>query len=186
MKVKRIFGQGVKVILALVVFAFLGLHSLRFFEFTFPPDQWYYAYLGFGLTGGGVVGYLVLMMTGDADTDVKKAVTLAMLVVSVLGELATAGFGMQVEAWKAANLSLSPDDFQFMVLAVQALGLAHGLALIAYVAGDKIGEALADDDGDGTPNIIDRDYKRKPRPQMEPARSFNSETEADPTKPSPR
>lgn len=158
MTVKKIFGFGVKVFLALVVLAFLGLQSLNFFSFVFPPEQWYYAYLGFGLTSGAVIAYLVIFST-DSDTPLRKAVAIGMLVVSVIGELLTAGFGMQLEAWKRTGFQLAQSDYDFMVIAVQLLGFAHAIAMILYFAGDKIIEALGDADGDGIPNFIDPDYK---------------------------
>lgn len=167
MTVKKIFGFGVKILLALIVLLFLGTQSLNFFNFVFPVEQWYYAYLGFGLTSAAVVGYLVILMT-DADTPLRKTISIAMLVVSILGEVVTAGFGMQVEAWKNQGLQLIKSDYNFMILAVQILGFSHGLALVMYFAGDHIIKAFQDDDGDGIPNVIDRHDNRKDKPQPQP------------------
>jgi len=104
--VKRLFGWASAVVISVIVLAFLGLHSLTFFQFTFPEDQFFYAYLGFGLTSGGVVGYLVMLIT-ISDTPLKKFIALIMLSVSVIGELLTAGFGMRVEAWRFCVLICS-------------------------------------------------------------------------------
>ena len=156
--VKKILGAGVEILLAIVVIAFLGLKSLDFFTFTTPSDQWYYAYLGFGLTGGGVIGYLIIFMY-RANTDLKKSVAIIMLLVCIIGELVTAGFGLQVNAWEKQGYTLQQSDFDAMVFSVQLLGFAHAIALIVFVAGDRIGEAFKDHDGDGIPNWKDPDYK---------------------------
>lgn len=160
MTVKRLFGFTAKIIVSAVVLAFLGLHSLNFFQFTFPPEQWFYSYLGFGLTSGGVILYLVMFMT-ESDTVLKRFIAITMLAVSLFGELATAGFGMQIESWKSAGFTLTESDFQFMIIGVQILSLCHGLAMVAYFAGDKIMVAFADDDKDGIPNVFDKDYRPK-------------------------
>lgn len=157
--VKKFFGYGAMVVVSVIVLAFLGLHSLTFFEFTFPDSQSFYAYLGFGLTSGGVVAYLVMLVT-VSDTPLKKGIAITMLSISIIGELLTAGFGMQVEAWKTAGFSLTEKDFSFMILCVQILSLFHGLALIGHFAGDAIAQAFADDDKDGIPNVFDKDSKK--------------------------
>jgi len=157
MTVKKIFGFGVKMILAIVVIMFMGLQSLNFFTFVFPAEQWYYAYLGFGLTSGAVIGYLIIFAT-DSNTPLQKVIAMSMMGISLLGELATAGYGMQLEAAIKGGLTLAQSDYDFMILAVKLLGMAHGVALIAYFAGDKIVEAMGDADGDGIPNILDKDY----------------------------
>lgn len=159
--VKKFFGYAAMVVISVIVLFFLGLHSLSFFEFTFPDSQSFYAYLGFGLTSGGVVAYLVMLVT-VSDTPLKKGIAITMLSISIVGELLTAGFGMQVEAWKTASFQLTQKDFSFMILSVQILALFHGLALIGHFAGDAIATAFGDDDKDGTPNAFDSDYKRKP------------------------
>lgn len=179
MTVKKYIGAGIKVLIAAVVFAFLGLKSLDFFTFTTPADQSFYAYLGFGLTGGGVIAYLLVFMW-DADTDLKKTVAIVMLAVCIIGELATAGFGLQIDAWEKIGYQMTESDFSAMVLAVQLLGFAHAAALVVYTAGDAIGNAFGDHDGDGTPNFLDPDYKRNKqqnRPQPQPMRVNAAEVE---------
>jgi hypothetical protein len=179
--VKKLLGGIVKVIIGVIVLAFLGMKSIDFFLFTTPDDQWYYAWLGFGLTGGGVIGYLLIFMW-DADSALKKTIAIIMLAVCVLGELATAGFGLQVDAWQKAGYVLQESDFRSMVFVVQLLGFIHALALIGYTAGDQIGRAFADDDGDGIPNIIDRKDNRvktqfTPKPYTPPMTQRAQETE---------
>ena len=184
--VKKLFGGLVKIVIAAVVFAFLGLKSLEFFMFTTPPDKELYAYLGFGLTGGGVIGYLIILMW-DADTVLKRFISILMLGVCVLGELATAGFGLQIEAWKNSGLALTEKDFSSMVIAVQLLGFAHAAALIAYYAGDVIASAFADKNKNGVPDWMERKNKgqqnqpQQNRPQQ-PVRVFQSDEET-PAKP---
>ena len=156
--VKRMLAGVVKIVLAFVVMAFLGLKSYDFFLFTTPADESYYALLGFGLTGGGLIAYLYLFKY-DANTPIQRTVSIIMLVICGLGEIATAGFGMQVEAWKSAGYELNAESFRAMVWVVQILGLAHAVALIAWFAGDSLTKALSDDDGDGIPNAFDKDYK---------------------------
>jgi hypothetical protein len=146
--------------LAFVVIAFMGLQSLNFFTFVFPPEQWYYAYLGFGLTSLAVLAYLFIFLF-DADTPLRKTIGITMMIVSLLGEVMTAGYGIELEAQVKTGLTLAQSDYDFMVMIVKLLGFAHGIALIAYFAGDKIAEAFGDEDGDGVPNVIDPDYKRK-------------------------
>jgi hypothetical protein len=162
MNVKHYVGAGFKVIIALIVILFLGLKSLDFFYFVTPADQWYYAYLGFGLTGGGVIAYLIIFLW-DADSALKKSIAISMLIFCVLGELASAGFGLQINAWKAGGYGLKESDFNSMILVIQLLGFVHAMALIGYVAGDPIRLAFGDEDGDGIPNMIDPDYKPAPK-----------------------
>lgn len=164
---KKITGFTAKFAAAVVVLAFLALHSINFFTYVFPPDQAYYAWLGFGLTGGGFIAYLIVFLW-DADSDLKKWTSLAIAVVSGGGEILTALFGMQVEAWQKSGFALTEEDFSYMLLAVGLLALAHGVALATYMAGDKVIELFSDEDGDGIPNAIDKDYQRKPKPQQQP------------------
>lgn len=157
--VKDFFGYAAMVLASVIVLLFLGLHSLSFFEFTFPESQSFYAYLGFGLTSGGVVLYLVMLLT-ISKTSIKKFTAISMLIVSVFGEIATAAFGMRVEAWRTSGFSLTQEDLDLMILAVGILGFLHGVALIAHFAGDAIIAAFLDDDKDGIPNAFDKDYKK--------------------------
>jgi hypothetical protein len=151
---KRYIGAFFKIVIAMVVIAFLGLKSLDFFYYVTPADQFYYAYLGFGLTGGAVIAYLAIFLW-DADTDLRRSIAVGMLVVSVLGELASAGFGLQINAWLKNGWTMTAADFDWMILVVQILGFFHAAALILYIAGDQIIWAFGDEDGDGTINAVD-------------------------------
>ncbi len=126
-----------KVVISIVVAAFLALHTVNFFGYVFPADQQMYSYLGFGLTGGAVFVYILILKYGS-PTNLVKSVALVMLVVSVIGELLSAGFGMQVETWKKAGFAMTQEDFSSMILVIQALGLAHAAALILMTVGDEV------------------------------------------------
>lgn len=162
---KKFIGALIKIVLAAVVLVYLGLHTINFFTFTFPPDQWYLAWLGFGLTGGGLIGYLVVFLW-DADSQLKRTVALLMILVCGVGEVLAAGFGMQIEAWARQGWQMTQQDFDMMLLAVRALAFAHFVALTVYIAGDKIGEMFGDHDKDGIPNWRDPDYKRNDTPEF--------------------
>jgi hypothetical protein len=179
--VKKLFGGLIKIVLAIVVFAFLGLKSIDFFLFTTPPEKWYLAYFGFGLTGGGVIGYLIILMW-DADTVLKRFISILMLAVCVIGELTTAGFGLQIEAWKKSGLALAQTDFDAMVLAVQLLGFAHAGALIAYYAGDTIAKAFRDDNKNGIPDWLEKKQNNQNQKQQnQPQRVFANPPEDVPS-----
>ncbi|MBN8581928.1 MAG: hypothetical protein J0L96_14765 [Anaerolineae bacterium] len=126
-----------KVVISLVVAAFLSLHTINFFGYIFPVEQQMYSWLGFGLTGGAIFVYILILKYG-ASTNLVKVVALVMLVVSVIGELLAAGFGMQVEAWKKAGFAMTQEDFSSMILVIQVLGLAHAAALILMTVGDEV------------------------------------------------
>lgn len=158
MQAKRFIGKIVEFVLGAIVLVYLGLHTINFFVFTFPPEQQYLAWLGFGLTGGALIGYLLIFLW-VADTNLKKTIALIMMVVSGIGEILAAGFGMTIEAWSRMGWQMTQQDFDTMLLAIRALAFAHAFALVAYIAGDKIGELLGDHDGDGTINALDPDYK---------------------------
>jgi hypothetical protein len=155
---KIITGAVAKGLLALVVLIYLGLHTINFFMFTFPPEQWYLAGLGFGLTGGGAIVYLIIFLW-EADTVLKKWTALIMTFVCFVGEVLAAGFGMQIEAWARNGWTMTQTDFDMMLLAIRVLAFIHALALVVYVAGDKVGELFGDHDGDGVINAVDPDYK---------------------------
>jgi hypothetical protein len=156
---KRIAGFAAKAVIGAVVLAFLGLHSINFFMFTFPVEQSYYAWLGFGLTGGGLVGYLIVFLW-EADTALKNFVSFAMVIICGIGEVLAALFGMQIESWKKAGFALTEQDFNTMLLVVGILAFIHFFALVAYLAGEKVIVLFGDEDGDGIKNYRDKDYKK--------------------------
>lgn len=154
MTVKKFLATGFKFLIAAAVLVFLGAESLNFFTYTTPKDQPYLAYLGFGLTSIAFIGYMIIFLW-DADTPLKKSIALIMMVVCLFGELATAGFGMQINAWQKNGFTLTQDAFDTMIMFVRVLGMAHGIALVGYFAGEQIISAFKDDDGDGVPNAFD-------------------------------
>jgi hypothetical protein len=165
MSVAKWFGIILKILLAGVCAVFIGSESLAFFEFVFPADKWYLAYTGFGLTMGAFLVYLFLLLK-DAETPLQKLIALLMMVVGLAGELATAGFGMMIEGWAKLGWQPKPEDYDFMILVIRiAMGI-HGVALVSYSFGDKIIELMGDQDGDGTPNFIDSDYKPAAKPKQ--------------------
>lgn len=159
MTVKKWIALLLKGLLVIVVMAFLGRESLNFFTYMFPAEQWYMAYTGFGLTMGAMLVYLYLFLN-DAETSLQKTVSILMVVFGIVGELTTAGFGMEIASWQKTGWTMTETDVNFMILVVRIMMFIHAVALIAYSFGDTVGEALRDDDKDGTPNYRDPDYKR--------------------------
>ncbi len=157
-KVMSMIGLG---LLTIGVMLFLGKHSLNFFISTFAGQDEIYAWLGLLLTSGGAVIWLYIFLN-LADTPIRKAVTLIMMAVALIGEFATAGFDMYMTG---AGVVLAPEDIKMMSTVVAGLGLLAGGALVAYAAGDAIVKAFADDDGDGIPNAFDKHDNRKGQPQ---------------------
>lgn len=157
---KDIFGIAVEIIMALIVFWFMWSQSLEFFVFVFPAEKWYLAWLGLGLTGGGLLGYFIILKRGRADTSAKRFITLSMIVVCLVGELAAAGFGMQVEAFKKSGMDPNPEFIELMVNVVRVLGLFHGLALIGFFGWDDIAAAWNDKNANGIPDWQEREPKQ--------------------------
>jgi len=194
MNEKKIFGGLIKILLGLVVAVFLGMHSLNFFQFTFSQEQQLFAWLGFGLTGGAAIGYLIVFIS-ESDTPLKRVISLGMMIISVVGEIATAFYGIQVETWKKLGFELTETDYQNMLVVVMGLAFIHAIALMAYFAGDKVSEMFADADGNGKWDGFEKKKKqhqqqkhnsngRKP----ELVNQYNSETDGkeDFTNPAPK
>ncbi len=155
---KDLIGMFFEALLVLLVAIFLGINSYRFWAWIFPDQQWYLAPLGFSLTGGAAIVYLIIF-AWRANTPTKKTIALGMIVFCMIGELVTVGFGFQIEAWTRTGYKPTPQDLDFMKLVIQILGLAHSLAILVYYLGDRIAEMFGDEDGDGVPNYRDRDYR---------------------------
>jgi len=134
---KNLIAGAMKAALILAVAVFTGLLSYGFWSWTFPTELWYYAILGFGLTGGGAIVYLIELVWGN-NSDLRKTITLIMMVVCMAGEILTAGYGIKLEILTRTAVTPTAADFRFMTTAVQVLILLHFVALIAYFAGDTI------------------------------------------------
>lgn len=176
MTVKQWIGTFLKILLAGVVIAFEVSQSLEFFSFVYPPDKWYEAYLGLGLTSGAMLIYMYLFAF-DGKSSLQRTLSLIMMVVSILASITVAGFGMQVEAWRKAGIVMTESDITFMIMAIRLLLFVHGGVLAMYFTGDKIVAALGDDDGDGVPNFVDPDYREWKR-QHKPMRQFAADEPA--------
>jgi hypothetical protein len=194
MNVKQLMGAFAEWMVIIVVAAYLAINSLDFWIFVTPPDKPLVAYLGFGLTGGGMIAYLAILMW-RADTNMKKFIAIGMLAVCTIGELLTAGFGMQIEGWKKIGLTFTATEFSTMTIIVQVLALLHALAMIVMIAGDALARAFADDDRDGIPNWKDKHDNRPQNNQQKQSQfqqgqgrpqgasmpqAYNSETKAPP------
>jgi hypothetical protein len=158
----RLFAGAAKVTIVLTVLAFLGLHTLNFFAWTFPADQAIYRPLGFALTGGGFIAYIAIFKW-MAKTDLQRFVAIAMIVICGLGELAAAGFGMQVEAYKSAGIAFTAEDIDMMIWAIRVLGGVHAVALVLDFIGDDITRAW---NQRGVPidnTVFDRHRQETPR-----------------------
>jgi hypothetical protein len=136
----KLFAIGAIVVTAVTVLIFLGLHSLTTFQYVFF-SQPVYAWLGFGLTSGAFIAYAAKLKWWT-DTLLAKAVSIIMIALTFGGELVTAGFGLKLESYKAAGIVFTEQDVKSMILAVQALGFIHGLALIADFLGPEIIKAF--------------------------------------------
>lgn len=175
MKAKKALAVFMGGLVMLVVAAFLALHSINLFTFVFPPDQQQWAWLGFGLTGLGAIGYL-LMFLFWSKTTLQKVVSIIMTFVCSVGEVLAAFFGMQIESWKKSGWALTQNDVQTMLMVVGILAITHFIALIIHFAGDKVIELFLDDDGDGTPNIVDPDWRGNQKPISTASASANGKS----------
>jgi hypothetical protein len=132
-----------KIILAIAMLLYLGLHSYNFFTWTFKDDQWIFAVLGLFTTSIGVLLWLAIYLY-VAEDGLEKAVSIIMLFVSLLGEFAAAGFDMYMNISGQFNVaSLTATDLRNMSYIVAGLALLNGLALVAGVAGQQILDDLS-------------------------------------------
>lgn len=136
-------GLGAKIVLAVAMLLYLGMHSYNFFTFTFHDDQWIFAILGLFTTSIGFILWLLIYLY-VAEDGLEKAVSIVMMFVSLLGEFATAGFDMFMNISGTFNTQgWTPGDLRNMSYIVAGLALLNGLALVAGVAGQQIMDDLA-------------------------------------------
>ena len=129
--------------LLLVVLGFLALHSMNAFVFIFKDGQEYLAPLGFGMTGGAAVVYLIKLINSSKATNLKKTIYFIMLVVCGVGEVLTAQFGMKLSAFETGMYVIPQETIDTFFLLVQALAFLHFLAIIGEFAGDTIAEMFS-------------------------------------------
>ena len=125
-------------ILTIGVLIYLGKHSLNFFQETFKGQDEIFAWLGLLTTSGGAVIWLLAFLY-KSETNLKKSISLLMVVVSILGEFMTASFDMYMNTTGA---TWTPEDIRTMTYVIAGLGLLSALAAIGRVAGDQIGAAF--------------------------------------------
>ena len=71
----RFFAGAARITIIVTVLAFLGLHTLNFFAWTFPDNQAIYRPLGFALTGGGFIAYIAIFKW-MAKTNLQRGVAM--------------------------------------------------------------------------------------------------------------
>lgn len=136
-------GFIAKIVLAVAMLLYLGMHSYNFFTFTFKGDQWIFAILGLFTTSIGFLLWLVIYLYA-AEPGLEKAVSIIMLFVSLLGEFAVAGFDMYMNITGAFDkASFTDGDLRNMSYIIAGLALLNGLALVAGVAGQQILDDLS-------------------------------------------
>lgn len=180
MKARKALGWLMFGLVMLMVAGFLALHTLNLFTFVFPSTQSQWAWLGFGFTSLGAIGYLVDFLW-LAKTTLQKVVAVIMAFVSFVSEAVAAFFGMQVETYRKIGFSLTEQEVNTILTIIGILGVLHFFALIAHFAGDKIIELFGDHDGDGISNYQDPDYlewKRQQAAKGTPAPNTNGKRPA--------
>jgi hypothetical protein len=169
----KVFGFMALGIISIGVMIFLGSHSLNFFTYTFTNDDALFAWLGLLLTSIGAVFWLGIFLW-NADTTLRQAIALIMMVAALAGEMITAVFDMQNSALYATGFQFLPEEMKQMTEVIGYLGAFTGVMLILYTAGDAIVNAFKDDDGDGTINLIDPDYKPAEKPKQNKGSIFSN------------
>ena len=159
---KKLIGYGFSILVAVGAIAFEMLESLNFWRIAFPPEKWYLAYLGFFLTSIAMLGYFYDFLY-KAVSKTQKTVALVMAVMCGLGAILTAGAGFQITSYASQGFTFTQSELSYMALIIQVLIGIHIIALFVYYGGDAIAQAWKDDDGDGIPNLFDRQDNRKMR-----------------------
>ena len=179
------FGYATIGMITLGVLIFLASHSLSFFKFTFTAQNQIYSWLGLLLTSGGAIGWLVVFET-LAKTNLRRGIALTMMVVGILGEMATAVFDMQYSAQYGTGFQFKVEELNQMTMLVGILGALTGLALIMFFSGDNIIEAFTKDENkNGVPDWMEKKNKeqnqqqnqRPQQPSQQPQRQYASDAE---------
>jgi hypothetical protein len=136
-------GLIAKIVLAVAMLLYLGLHSYNFFTFTFKGDQWIFSILGLFTTSIGVILWLVIYLYA-AEDGLEKSVSIIMLFVSLLGEFAVAGFDMYMNiSENVSTMNWTPTDLRNMSYIIAGLALLNGLAMVVGIAGQQIMDDLS-------------------------------------------
>lgn len=131
-------GLAAKIVLAVAMLLYLGMHSYNFFTFTFKGDQWIFAILGLFTTSIGFLLWLAVYMYASED-GLERAVAIVMMFVSLGGEFAVAGFDMYMNiSGNFETTTWTAEDLRNMSYIIAGLALLNGLALVADIAGKRI------------------------------------------------
>jgi hypothetical protein len=131
-------GLIAKIVLAIAMLLYLGMHSYNFFSFTFKGDQWIFSILGLFTTSIGFILWLAIYLYA-AEEGLERAVSIIMMFVSLLGEFAVAGFDMYMNITDTlSTAAFTAQDLRNMSYIIAGLALLNGLALVAGVAGQQI------------------------------------------------
>ena len=134
-------------------------------------------FLGYMLTGGGFFLWLIIFLWMSPKQH-ERVVSLSMMIICLVGELATAIFNMYTKTMLDAGFAMTEGDIKTMYMLVGVLAVAHAISLIIKFAGQQIYQAFQDDDKDGIPNAFDRhDNRNRQQQQNRPARVFESESQ---------
>jgi hypothetical protein len=139
----EILGWAMGMGLFIVVLGFLAIHSLNAFYFIFKDSQEYLAPLGFGMTGGAMLVYLVKLVNSSNASNLKKTIYFVMLFVCGVGEVLTALFGMKLGAANTGQYVLPQGTVDTFFLLVQGLAFCHFLAIVGEFAGDIIADMFS-------------------------------------------
>jgi hypothetical protein len=136
-------GLIAKMVLAVAMLLYLGMHSYNFFSFTFKGDQWIFSMLGLFTTSIGfnpVAGDLSVCRGGGT-----RAGGIYYYDVRVLdGGVCRAGFDMYMNiTGRFQTATFTADDLRNMSWIIAGLALLNGLALVAGVAGQQIMDDLS-------------------------------------------
>jgi len=154
---KKWIGSFLIVLAIVPVVIFLGKHEFAFFDNTLGKDgDSYMSLFGYMMTGGGVFVWIGILLW-HAKSGMQKAISFIMVGVCGVGSLAVALFNIYQETMMEAGFSLTVEEIKTMTFIVGVLATAHFLSLVMELAGEAIITAWQDDDGDGVPNIIDKD-----------------------------
>lgn len=131
-------GFIAKIVMAVAMLIYLGLHSYNFFTFTFKGDQWIFSVLGLFTTSIGFILWLVIYLYA-AEEGLERAVAMLMMFVSLGGEFAVAAFDMYMNIADGFSAqAFTTEDLRNMSYIIAGLALLNGLALVAGVAGQQI------------------------------------------------